>query len=271
MPSSRDNTASVPPTSGPSAAPGTDGSVPWRAAAGAAAARIKAGGNPEVEIMVPLVGSVMELRLIRDEADSVLREVAARERVRLDIPIGTMIELPVAALAAGEGIPVESIQQALKSFRSVKRRLEIRAEINGITIIDDFAHHPTAIRETLRALRGAYPQSLLWAVLEPRSNTLRRNVFEQELIQSLSLADRILMAPVFKSNAIPDTERLQPEHVTAGPNVLGRPSQLIPDVPAIVEPLATNARPGDVIAILSNGGFGGIYELLPAALAGPGS
>ena len=171
-----------------------------------------------------------------------------------------------AALAFGEGIPVESIQQALATFRSVKRRLEVRAEFNGITIIDDFAHHPTAIRETLTALRASYPNARLWAVLEPRSNTLRRNVFESELTQSLALADRILMAQVFKSEAVPQSERLQPENVITGLTALGIPAQLMPGVPAIVENIAAEARPGDVIAILSNGGFDGIYSKLPAAL-----
>ena len=96
-----------------------------------------------------------------------------------------------AALAAGQGIDVESIRLAVETFASVKRRLEVRAEVNGITIIDDFAHHPTAIRETLKALRAMYPGQRLWAILEPRSNTLRRNVFERELVESLMLADRL--------------------------------------------------------------------------------
>lgn len=171
-----------------------------------------------------------------------------------------------AALAAGEGIPLESIQKALASFRSVKRRLEVRAEVNGITVIDDFAHHPTAIRETLRALRGSYPDARLWAILEPRSNTLRRNVFEQELIRSLALADRVVMAQVFKSEAIPQAERLRPEHVVEGLVALGKPAQLMPSVAAIVEAVAAEALPGDVIAILSNGGFDGIYDRLPPAI-----
>ena len=100
-----------------------------------------------------------------------------------------------AALAAGQGVPVAAIREALATFRSVKRRLEVRAEVNGVTIIDDFAHHPTAIRETLRALRTAYAGRRLWAVLEPRSNTLRRNVFEDALVDSLALADRKLCWP----------------------------------------------------------------------------
>ena len=97
-----------------------------------------------------------------------------------------------AALAAGQGVPVAAIVEALATFRSVKRRLEVRAEVGGVTIIDDFAHHPTAIRETLRALRGAYAGRKIWAVLEPRSNTLRRNVFAEALVQSLALADAVM-------------------------------------------------------------------------------
>ena len=120
-----------------------------------------------------------------------------------------------AALAAGQGVSIPAIVEALATFRSVKRRLEVRAEVGGVTIIDDFAHHPTAIRETLRALRTAYAGRRLWAVLEPRSNTLRRNVFEEALVESLALADRSVLAAVFKSEAIPAGERLHPENVVA--------------------------------------------------------
>jgi UDP-N-acetylmuramate: L-alanyl-gamma-D-glutamyl-meso-diaminopimelate ligase len=171
-----------------------------------------------------------------------------------------------AALAAGQGVPLPAIIEALATFRSVKRRLEVRAQVNGVTIIDDFAHHPTAIRETLRALRGAYPAARLWAVLEPRSNTLRRNVFEQELVESLALADHIVMAQVFKSEAVPEAERLQPERVIDALRQRGRPAHLIPGVPGIVARIAAEAQSGDVVAILSNGGFDGIYDKLPRAL-----
>ena len=93
----------------------------------------------------------------------------------------------------------------MKTFKSVKRRLEVRALVNGITIIDDFAHHPTAIAGTLKALRARYPGARLWAILEPRSNTLRRNVFQNELASSLAVADEIIVASVFKSESIPET------------------------------------------------------------------
>jgi UDP-N-acetylmuramate: L-alanyl-gamma-D-glutamyl-meso-diaminopimelate ligase len=171
-----------------------------------------------------------------------------------------------AALAAGEGVPVRAIEEALATFLSVKRRLEVRAEVGGVTVIDDFAHHPTAIRETLRALRTSYPGRRLWAVLEPRSNTLRRNVFQKELVESLALADEVVLAGVFKSEAIPEPERLEPEHVVAALNARGVPAVLRADAEAIVAEMVPRIASGDVVAILSNGGFGGIYEKLPRAI-----
>jgi UDP-N-acetylmuramate: L-alanyl-gamma-D-glutamyl-meso-diaminopimelate ligase len=171
-----------------------------------------------------------------------------------------------AALAAGQGVPVAAIVEALATFRSVKRRLEVRAEVGGVTIIDDFAHHPTAIRETLRALRGAYTGRKLWAILEPRSNTLRRNVFAEALVESLALADAVVLAAVFKSESIPAEERLHPEDIVAGLVARGLPAAVYDDADAIVAAMVPELKAGDVVAILSNGGFGGIYEKLPAAL-----
>jgi UDP-N-acetylmuramate: L-alanyl-gamma-D-glutamyl-meso-diaminopimelate ligase len=171
-----------------------------------------------------------------------------------------------AALAAGQGIARDAIVNALASFKSVKRRLEVRAQIGGVTIIDDFAHHPTAIRETLRALRSVYPNARLWAVLEPRSNTLRRKVLENDLIESLRLADRVMLAGVYQQDRIPDAERLHPDDVVRALNAAGTPAELHPAVNEIVASVAPQLRSGDVVAILSNGGFDGIYEKLPARL-----
>jgi UDP-N-acetylmuramate: L-alanyl-gamma-D-glutamyl-meso-diaminopimelate ligase len=171
-----------------------------------------------------------------------------------------------AALAASQGIRKDAINAALASFKSVKRRLEVRAQIGGITVIDDFAHHPTAIRETLRALRSVYPGARLWAVLEPRSNTLRRKVLATDLVESLRLADRVEMAAVYQQERIPDGERLHPEDVVRALNEAGTPARLSPDVPAILDAIVPQLRQGDVVAILSNGGFDGIYEKLPARL-----
>ena len=171
-----------------------------------------------------------------------------------------------AALASGRGVPKDVICKALATFKSVKRRLEVRDVIRGITIIDDFAHHPTAIRETLRALRSVYPSSRLWAILEPRSNTLRRKVLEDDLIRSLRLADRVIMAGVYQQQRIPDAERLHPEDVVDALNATGTPAELQPDAAEIVASIAPRLEEGDVVAILSNGGFDGIYEKLPARL-----
>ncbi len=171
-----------------------------------------------------------------------------------------------AALASGQGIGTEAIVSAIASFKSVKRRLEVRARINGITVIDDFAHHPTAIRETLRALRSVYPSSRLWAVLEPRSNTLRRKVLEHDLIESLRLADRVILAGVYQQQRIPDAERLHPEDVVTALNAAGTPAELHPDADAILAHLVPQLESGDIVAILSNGGFDGIYEKLPPRL-----
>jgi UDP-N-acetylmuramate: L-alanyl-gamma-D-glutamyl-meso-diaminopimelate ligase len=171
-----------------------------------------------------------------------------------------------AALAAGQGIGKEAIQAALAGFKNVKRRLEVCAEVAGITVIDDFAHHPTAIRETLRALRSVYPQSRLWTILEPRSNTMRRKVLESDLVASLRLADRVVLAGVYQQQRIPENERLHPEDVVRSLNAAGTDAVLCPDVETIVNTISPRLKPGDVVAILSNGGFDGIYEKLPARL-----
>jgi len=171
-----------------------------------------------------------------------------------------------AGMAASYGIPPEVIAEALRTFKSVKRRLEVKAEVNGITIIDDFAHHPTAIAVTLNALRSRYPGRRLWAILEPRSNTLRRNVFQDDLAKSLAIADEVVIANVFRSDAIPEAERLDIAAVAANLGRLGRRARVIADVDSIVRMTAPEMLPGDVIGILSNGGFGGIYEKLPQRL-----
>jgi UDP-N-acetylmuramate: L-alanyl-gamma-D-glutamyl-meso-diaminopimelate ligase len=171
-----------------------------------------------------------------------------------------------AALAASYDISPVVIAQALKSFRSVKRRLEVKAEVDGITIIDDFAHHPTAIEQTIRALRARHPQSRLWVVLEPRSNTLRRNVLQDALARSLALADQVVIAAVFKSEAIPEAERLDLNRVVLEIQERGKQARILADADAIVAAIAPELREHDVVAILSNGGFGGIYEKLPQRL-----
>jgi UDP-N-acetylmuramate: L-alanyl-gamma-D-glutamyl-meso-diaminopimelate ligase len=171
-----------------------------------------------------------------------------------------------AALAASCGIGKEEIAAALKTFKSVKRRLEVKAHVNGVTVIDDFAHHPTAIAGTLKALRARYPHARLWAILEPRSNTLRRRILQSDLAQSLALADEVVVAGVFRSDAVPENERLDLHELAEEIAKNGGRARSITDADAIVQTVAPEMRDGDVVAILSNGGFGGIYEKLPARL-----
>ncbi|MBV9572689.1 MAG: UDP-N-acetylmuramate:L-alanyl-gamma-D-glutamyl-meso-diaminopimelate ligase [Acidobacteriales bacterium] len=171
-----------------------------------------------------------------------------------------------AAMSAEYGIPKQHIESALKTFKSVKRRLEVKAEVNGVTIVDDFAHHPTAIAGTLTALRARYPKCRLWVILEPRSNTLRRNILQEDLAKSLALADEVVVANVFNSSAIPPAERLDLGALAASIQKHGRHARIIPGVDSIVQLVSPEIRPGDVIAILSNGGFDAIYEKLPQRL-----
>jgi len=171
-----------------------------------------------------------------------------------------------AAMASNYGIEPAVIADALMSFKSVKRRLEIRAEIDGIIIIDDFAHHPTAIAATLKALRTRYPAARLWAVFEPRSNTLRRKVLQKDLISSLSIADEVVIASIFRPEAVPENERLTTTSVVNGVKKNGKRARELADADAIVESVSPELQSGDVVAILSNGGFGGIYEKLPRKL-----
>ncbi len=171
-----------------------------------------------------------------------------------------------AALATACGVSKDAIVKALATFRSVKRRLEVKAEVNGVTIIDDFAHHPTAIEQTISALRARYAGHRLWVVLEPRSNTMRRNVLQDALARSLALADQVIVAAIFKSDAIPEKERLDLTRVASDVQARGRQARILPDADTIVSTMAPELRPGDVVAILSNGGFGGIYEKLPQRL-----
>src|ERR1700676_4601216 len=150
-----------------------------------------------------------------------------------------------AAMAAAYGISKEEIAAALKTFKSVKRRLEVRALVNGITIIDDFAHHPTAIAGTLRALRARYAGARLWAILEPRSNTLRRRVLQSDLARSLAVADEVVVAGVFRSEAVPENERLELPALAAEIERNGGRARLLADADAIVRTIAPEMRSAD--------------------------
>ena len=173
----------------------------------------------------------------------------------------------MAAIAARfYGVTPELIQTALTSFEGIARRQEVRGSARGITVIDDFGHHPTAIRETLTALRRRYPGQRLWAIFEPRSNTTRRAVFQHRLPEALQLADGIFISQVAALDQIPAAERLDPEAVVGALAAAGRPAYYERDAAAIIERILPLLQPNDVVTVFSNGGFDGIHEKLLAAL-----
>jgi UDP-N-acetylmuramate: L-alanyl-gamma-D-glutamyl-meso-diaminopimelate ligase len=173
----------------------------------------------------------------------------------------------MAAVAARfYGLTPELIQTALTSFEGIARRQEVRGNARGVTVIDDFGHHPTAIRETLSALRHRYPGHRLWAIFEPRSNTTRRAVFQRQLPEALQLADGVFIAQIAALEQIPVEERLDPEAVVAAIADAGRMAFYERDAAAIVERIVPLLQPNDVVTIFSNGGFDGIHEKLLARL-----
>jgi UDP-N-acetylmuramate: L-alanyl-gamma-D-glutamyl-meso-diaminopimelate ligase len=142
----------------------------------------------------------------------------------------------------------------------------LRAEVNGIRIYEDFAHHPTAIRETLQTVRTTFHPERVWAIYEPRSATSRRNVFQREIAEALALADCVALPDLFKPEKVPENERLNEAQLVNDLRSLGRAAWNMGSVEGIIGKVCEEARSGDLIVILSNGGFGGIYEKLPAAL-----
>ena len=170
--------------------------------------------------------------------------------------------LGVVACAKHYGLSNRQIQSAFDTFLGVRRRLEVRGVADGVTVIDDFAHHPTAIRVTLEALRLKYPRQRLWAVFEPRSNTTRRRVFQNDLPAAFGAADCVLIAQVARLEQLPAEERLDPEKLVTDLRAAGKQALHLPEVESIVAHLARETEGGDVVVILSNGGFGGIHEKL---------
>jgi UDP-N-acetylmuramate: L-alanyl-gamma-D-glutamyl-meso-diaminopimelate ligase len=170
--------------------------------------------------------------------------------------------LAVVACAKHCGLSNRQIQEAFDTFKGIKRRMETRGVVGGVTVVDDFGHHPTAIRETLRALRIRYTQERIWAVFEPRSNTTRRSIFQHELAEALALADHVVVAPVARSELLPPEQRLDLDRLMADVRARGRTGFLPNGVDAIVAQVGDAVRGGDVICVFSNGGFGGIHEKL---------
>ncbi|HEY1663520.1 MAG TPA: UDP-N-acetylmuramate:L-alanyl-gamma-D-glutamyl-meso-diaminopimelate ligase [Verrucomicrobiae bacterium] len=170
--------------------------------------------------------------------------------------------LAVIGVAKHCGLSNKQIQSAFDTFRGIKRRMEVRGIAGGVTVIDDFGHHPTAIRETLRALRLRYPREKIWAIFEPRSNTTRRKVFQQELAAAFVDADTVVISEVARLDQLPAEERLNPEQLVSDLNAAKKNAAYLPDVDSIVAHIAKTVQGGDVVCIFSNGGFGGIHGKL---------
>jgi UDP-N-acetylmuramate: L-alanyl-gamma-D-glutamyl-meso-diaminopimelate ligase len=175
--------------------------------------------------------------------------------------------LAALIVAHGRGIRSELVQEALATFRSVKRRMDMKGEVDGVTVVDDFAHHPTAVKATIEAARLRWPGKRLWAILEPRSNSMRRRVFQDALPASLALADNVLLGSVHRAGQLSDEQRLDPEVVAAGVRKLGKDARVLPGADAIADLLAAEAKPGDLLLVMSNGSFDGLCEKLMKKLA----
>jgi UDP-N-acetylmuramate: L-alanyl-gamma-D-glutamyl-meso-diaminopimelate ligase len=173
-----------------------------------------------------------------------------------------MNALGALAMAAHLGVPDRLIRQALGTFQGVKRRMEVRGVANGIIVMDDFAHHPTAVRETIRAVRKRFPGKQVWAILEPRSNTLRRRTFEGDLTEALAEADRVTLAAVYHGESIPEAERLEPGRVVTRLLREGLKASTFGTVQELIAHTTASAKKGDILLVMSNGGFEGIHQKL---------
>src|SRR5712692_1727318 len=187
-----------------------------------------------------------------------------------EIPLIGEFNVRNAAMAATAArfydVPSPKIRAALKSFSGIARRQEVRGEARGVKVIDDFGHHPTAIGQTLQALRQRYQSQRIWAIFEPRSNTTRRAIFQKELPEALKVADGVFIAQVARLEQIPDAERLNPEEVVKEISEDGRPAFYEKNADAIIDRIMPLLKPEDVVVVFSNGGFDNIHEKLLARL-----
>ena len=173
----------------------------------------------------------------------------------------------LAAIAVGvsAGLDTRTIAGSLERFQGVKRRLELRGSVNGIRVYDDFAHHPTAIAETLAALRLAHPDDRIWAIFEPRSASSCLKIFQHDFVEALRLANEVVLAAVFRDR-IAEDKRLSPEQIVDDLRAEGTSARFVPTTQGIVEQVKADARSGDLIVVMSNGGFDNIHDKLLAAL-----
>ncbi|MCG3112925.1 MAG: UDP-N-acetylmuramate:L-alanyl-gamma-D-glutamyl-meso-diaminopimelate ligase [Candidatus Manganitrophus sp. SB1] len=245
---------------------------------------VTAAGDPAIGEVIKGAGCRIETYGIDEEADWQAEQIhMTGELLSFDVfrrrkKMGTIRNplagrhnlkntLAVIALAHEVGVPWEKIAEGVLRFEGIKRRQEIVGEVRDILIIDDFAHHPTAISETLMALRLRYPTRRLWAVFEPRSATSRRNVFQKEFVAALAPADRIILADIFAPEKIPAEDRLNPEKIISDLVALGKNARFLSTADRIVSEMVKELVPGDVVCVMSSGGFGGIHQKLISKLA----
>jgi UDP-N-acetylmuramate: L-alanyl-gamma-D-glutamyl-meso-diaminopimelate ligase len=178
----------------------------------------------------------------------------------------------LAAIAVGTEARVSpsTLAGALRSFKGVRRRLEVLQTVDGVSIFDDFAHHPTAVHETLAGLRAAYPQARIWAIFEPRSASSCRRIFQADFARAFEPADEVVVAAVYRSN-LPEDQRLSVEQLVEDLQARGTHARCIPKVDDIVATVAREKRSGDLVVIMSNGGFGGMRARMVDALGGGAS
>ena len=221
---------------------GTAADVEWQAhdieaADGVTSFRVRRRASPFGDFAVPLVGT-----------HNVRNALAA-------IAVGTYV-----------GLAPERIAEGLRAFKGVKRRLEIVGVADGVTVFDDFAHHPTAVAETLAGLRASNPDARVWAVFEPRSASSCRRVFQDDFAKAFAGADEVIIAPVFRS-ALPEAERLSVPQLVRDLNARGTKAREAESIDDIVSGIVREHRAGDLVVLMSNGGFGGIHRKLLQALA----
>jgi UDP-N-acetylmuramate: L-alanyl-gamma-D-glutamyl-meso-diaminopimelate ligase len=238
--------------------------------------------NPDALALKAYARSPVETFGFSETADWQAREAVTTEagttfRVsRHQVPFG-LFEVPLLgdhnvrnalvalAVSSALGVSAKAIADALRQFKGIRRRLEAVGVSRGVTVYDDFAHHPTAVAATLAGLRAAHPGSRIRAVFEPRSASSCRRVFQRDFARAFERADDVIVAAVYRSG-LPDSERLSPDELVRDLNAAGHPARYIPDVDDIVATLVRERREGDLIVIMSNGEFGGIHEKLLAAL-----
>jgi UDP-N-acetylmuramate: L-alanyl-gamma-D-glutamyl-meso-diaminopimelate ligase len=235
-----------------------------RRAAGKALCKVETFGfdanNDWVAQDVAPHGDGMKFSVLRGGGNFAEFELAATGRHNV------LNAMAAIAVAHGRGITVAKIAEGLATFRSVKRRMDVKGEINGVLVVDDFAHHPTAVRATIDAARGRWPSRRLWAILEPRSNSMRRKIFEETLPKALALADRVVLGGVFRAQLLGDENRMKPEAVAESVRAEGKDARVLGSSDEIAELIANEAVAGDVVLVMSNGSFDGLCDKLVKAL-----